>query len=141
MSKKFPYLFVPGTHGPTPRSVIPVQIGLNASDGLYAYPALIDSGADICMFPPEVAREIGIVDLTSGRRNGASGVVEGISAEYYIHRISINVGGWIDEIDAGFMPGLTRLGHGILGQKGFFENFIVKFDLRKGEIELERHDS
>ena len=39
------------------------------------------------------------------------------------------------------MPGLTRLGHGILGQKGFFENFIVKFDLRKGEIELERHDS
>jgi hypothetical protein len=26
--------------------------------------------------------------------------------------------------------------HGLVGQKGFFENFIVKFDLLKEEVEL-----
>jgi len=47
------------------------------------------------------------------------------------------VGGWTHKIDAGFMPsvGPRRMPYGIVGQKGFFDLFTVKFDLLKEEIE------
>ncbi len=35
-----------------------------------------------------------------------------------------------------FSSEFSRLGHGILGQKGFFDTFVVKFDFLKEEIEL-----
>ena len=34
--------------------------------------------------------------------------------------------------------GIARLGYGVVGQKGFFEIFVVKFDLLKEEIELKQ---
>ena len=48
----------------------------------------------------------------------------------------VTVGGWSYDIKAGFLPNIARLGHGVVGQAGFFENFIVKFDHAKEEIEL-----
>jgi len=30
----------------------------------------------------------------------------------------------------------AALPYGLVGQRGFFENFIVKFDLQKEEVEL-----
>mgnify|MGYP001607964096 FL=1 len=36
----------------------------------------------------------------------------------------------------GFSYDIAKHGFGILGQKGFFDIFVVKFDLVKEEIEL-----
>ena len=37
---------------------------------------------------------------------------------------------------AGFLSNIARLGYGVVGQKGFFDVFLVKFDLLKEEVEL-----
>ena len=57
---------------------------------------------------------------------------------YYLHLVIIEVGGWEYKIEAGFMPDVAGrvMPYGIVGQKGFFDNFIVKFDLLKEEVEL-----
>jgi hypothetical protein len=36
------------------------------------------------------------------------------------------------------MPNVAgrTMSYGVVGQNGFFENFIVKFDLLKGEVEI-----
>ena len=141
MPMKFPYRFIPGAHGVTTRPIIPIQMGLTEQSATRGYLALIDSGADICLFSPEVALEIGIKDVTKGPKSSVSGVVAGAKSDYYMHRVVIKIGGWPFAMDVAFMPDFTRLGYGILGEKGFFENFIVKLNLRKTEIELKRHDS
>ena len=141
MPIKFPYRFIPGARGVTPRPVIPIQMGLTEESAIYGYVALIDSGADICLFPSLIAKEIGILDITSGIKNRVLGVVAGLSADYYMHRVVVKIGGWPYRMDVGFMSELQKVGYGILGQKGFFENFVVKLNLKKGEIELKRHDS
>ncbi len=51
--------------------------------------ALVDSGADVSMFSPSVARILGI-HLTRGRRRTFRGL--GGHIEAYVHRISLRVG-------------------------------------------------
>jgi hypothetical protein len=46
------------------------------------------------------------------------------------------VGGWDYNIKAAFLRKIGPYGYGVVGQRGFFDNFIVKFDLLKEEIEL-----
>ena len=55
-----------------------------------------------------------------------------------MHNIEIEVGGWSYKIEAGFMLDVAGrvMPFGLVGQKGFFNNFIVKFDLLKEEVEL-----
>jgi hypothetical protein len=49
-------------------------------------------------------------------------------------------GGWTHpNVRVGFMASLSKNGHGLLGQHGFFALYSVKFDLRKSEIELKEH--
>ncbi len=120
------------------RPVIPIELTYN--DRTVPYDVLIDSGSDICIFHSNIGDLLGI-DLTSGRPEEVFGVGGKVSI-YYLHRISIMVGGWPFEIDAGFMPNVSGsvVPYGILGQKGFFEHFVVKFDLSKEEIELRRKE-
>jgi len=53
---------------------------------------------------------------------------------YYLHNISIKVGGLDYKAEVGFMS-MRDNAYGIVGQKGFFNKFIVKFDLQKEDIE------
>jgi len=63
--------------------------------------------------------------------------VAGQVRPYYIHVVAIHVGGWLHEnVPVGFMPELSKTGHGLLGQYGFFNLFKIQFDLPKGEIDL-----
>jgi len=50
--------------------------------------------------------------------------------------VVINIGGWNYKTTVGFSYDIAKHGFGILGQKGFFDIFVVKFDLLKEEIEL-----
>jgi len=100
------------------------------------YEVLVDSGADFCIFSSEAGEALGL-NIKKGKMRKVFGVGGKVSL-YYLHKVNIEVGGWMYEIEAGFMPDVAGkiMRYGLVGQKGFFENFIVKFDLLKEEIDL-----
>lgn len=113
-----------------------VEIRVKHTDTSIRYEVLVDSGADICLFSAAIGEAIGI-KVESGKKNEVMGV-GGKFSIYYIHPVVIEVGGWAHNIEAGFMPDVAGhvMPYGIVGQKGFFDNFVVKFDLLKEDIEL-----
>lgn len=118
------------------KPIIPVKISFHGKELKYA--ALIDSGADFCIFDGEVGEHLGI-DVRSGTREIFGGVQEKGGAEAFFHKVALNVGGWDYDTIIGFSYDIAKRGFAVLGQKGFFEIFIVKFDLLKEEIELKEH--
>lgn len=115
------------------KPIVPVQI--TAGREVIRYAALIDSGADFCIFDGQIGEYLGL-DVRAGRREVFGGIQERGGAEAFLHNISISIGGWKYGIDAGFSYDIAQHGFGILGQKGFFDLFVVKFDLLKEEIEI-----
>lgn len=115
------------------RPIIPVKIIY--SDQEIKYAALIDSGADFCIFDAELGEYLGIA-IQSGRREVFGGIQEKGGAEAFLHPITLNVGGWEYHTTIGFSYDIAKHGYGILGQKGFFDLFTVKFDYQKEEVEL-----
>ena len=131
---KFPYTKFPqGIKRPI------IRIAIEHKGKELPYFGLIDSGADINLFHGELAELLGL-DLEAGEKRSVGGIVEGERREYYVHRVTLKIGGWRhDNVMVGFMPSLSKSGHGLLGQYGFFDLYSVKFDLPKGEIELKPH--
>jgi hypothetical protein len=118
------------------RPIIPVIIRNPVTEQSVRYLALIDSGADQCIFAGEIGELIGL-DVTAGAKHTVSGVVAGETRPYYLHEVEIEVGGLRRSAAVGFMPDLATNGHGLLGQVGFFDVFsFVKFERPKGTIEL-----
>ena len=122
-------------YGPTTiRPVIEIKLKSNSES--LRYEVLVDSGADLCVFNSEIGEAIGI-DVKKGKPREVFGV-GGKASVYYLHPVKIDVGGWEYEIQADFMSDVAgrAVPYGIVGQKGFFENFVVRFDMKKEEIEL-----
>ena len=122
--------------GKTLRPVIPIKVKKGSKK--INYQVLVDSGADMSIFDEELGEFIGL-NVRSGKPHEVFGV-GGKASIYYLHKIKIEVGGWEYEIEAGFMPNVAGrvMPYGLVGQKGFFDNFIIKFDLLKEEIDLKR---
>jgi len=112
-----------------------IPIGISFNDRSLRYVALIDSGADFCIFDAEIGEYLGI-DVRSGAKELFGGIQEKGSAEAFLHQVAINIGGWNYQTTVGLSYDIAKYGFGILGQKGFFDIFVVKFDLLKEEIEL-----
>lgn len=129
---KFPYK----RYSPTVlRPVIPVN--LKSGNKSIAYEALVDSGADLCLFDAELGEYLGI-EVKAGKKREVFGV-GGKASIYYLNKITVEVGGWSFEIEAGFMFGVSgnQLRYGVLGQRGFFDQFkSINFDYNKGDVEL-----
>jgi hypothetical protein len=115
-----------------------IEIRVKNKERSIRYEVLVDSGADICLFDSEIGKAIGI-EIEKGKPREVMGV-GGKYSLYYLHPVTIEVGGWSYESEAGFMPKVGSLAapYGIVGQIGFFENFVVKFDLIKEEVELKQ---
>ncbi len=115
------------------RPIIPIGLQYGKSDTIN-YEVLIDSGADINIFNAEIGKLLGI-DIYTGKRFEVSGIT-GKSEPYFVHDIKVSVGGKVINVEAGFMvnPGLDW--YGVVGQKGFFDKFVIKFDYSKKEIEI-----
>jgi len=126
-------------YGKTLRPVISITLKHNGIE--IGYEVLVDSGADLCIFHAQIGEAIGI-DIKTGKLQQVDGV-GGKSSIYYLHKLMVTVGGHAREIEAGFMPnvGINTMLYGLVGQHGFFENFIVKFDLQKEEVELKMRQS
>ena len=119
------------------RPIIPIEIAYK--NQRVRYEVLVDSGADSNIFDAEIGRILNI-DIEKGGKKTVGGIT-GIPEDYYVYPVTINIGGWEYKTQAGFLPNIARLGYGIVGQKGFFDIFIVKFDLVKARIELKERKS
>ena len=111
-----------------------IPIGLLFNGKIINYEALIDSGADFNIFNAEIGELLGI-DVRSGKKIEFSGIA-GKPFEVYLHSLTLKMGGWQYKIIAGFSYEISPYGFGILGQKGFFNLFRVKFIYSKGVIEI-----
>jgi hypothetical protein len=114
------------------RPIIPVTL-FGPKGEVHVY-ALLDSGADRCLFNLEIANEIG-VDLRTGEKEKGFGI-EGHGIDIFVHKIRLQVKD-IDkkiEVSAGFSdaPGIVP----ILGQEGFFDNFRIKFEKDHDSVEI-----
>jgi hypothetical protein len=112
-----------------------IPIGLSVGGEPFDYSALIDSGADFCIFDAGIAEALEF-DVRNGKRLNFSGVQETRGAEAFLHDVTILIGGTKHKIPIGFSYDIAKDGYGILGQRGFFDIFSVKFDYQKEEIEL-----
>ncbi len=116
------------------RPVIPIQL-INGENRV-GHLALIDSGADFCVFHGSLGETIGLV-VESGRLENFSGVSgKGKPLVAYFHNIRIEVGGHMFDCWAGFSREIEGLPYGFLGQLGFFNLFDVHLDYNKERIEL-----
>lgn len=115
------------------KPIIPVLLTIGTKKVGYA--ALIDSGADFCIFDAEIGEQLGL-DVRNGRKEVFGGIQERGGAEAYFHEVTLAVGGYEYRITAGFSYDIAKNGFGILGQKGFFDLFTVKFDYQKEIVEL-----
>src|SRR5437879_3704335 len=112
---KFKYKELP--HG-LKRPIIRIVLSHNGRE--VPYYGLIDSGADINLVHADLAPLLGI-ELEDGKRHIAGGIVEGERRPYYVHTVTVHVGGSKHEdVPVAFMPSLAKTGHGLLGQYGFF---------------------
>jgi len=137
MTIKFHYKKIVGLEGKTQkiialRPIIPLSI--RQGNGQIRYEALIDSGADFCIFHAELGRLLGL-DIEKGMRKKFGGVT-GQTGIAFIHAVTLDLGGFEVETECGFSDDISRDGYGILGQDGFFDNFKVTFDRRSEKVEL-----
>lgn len=98
--------------------------------------ALVDSGADYCLFHSSVADELGI-DLKRGWVKDFAGIAAGQIVQAYMHTIQLEVQGCDKrfEIEAGFADS-DAIG-GLLGGIGFFDNFKITLEKYKGRFQIE----
>lgn len=94
--------------------------------------ALVDSGADDCIFPLEVANDLELpLDPKNAHRYG--GIGAGRITAIFAH-VKMEVGGWTVPLYAGFSDAPRVVP--ILGQGGFFDMFEVRFNRPKEVVEL-----
>lgn len=120
------------------KPILPVEIEHEGRS--VQYEALVDSGADPCIFDAEVGEYVGL-NVRSGSRITFGGIQERGGATAYVHSVRLRVGGHAHAVPVGFSYDIAKQGFGVLGQKGFFDLFVVKFDLRKEEIELNEREA
>jgi hypothetical protein len=92
--------------------------------------ALIDSGADVCVFDREIATHLGV------RLNeAASKTVGGIGGEIvaYPGNVNVEIGDQVIALRIYFAPDLPV---NLLGRSDFFHHFLVLFDERHHRLEL-----
>jgi hypothetical protein len=77
------------------------------------------------MFHAGFCKSLGI-RLEDGIRSDLSGVVGGKTAPMYFHKVKILVGTQQVTTMAGFSDEMSVAG--LLGRRGFFEDFVVKID-------------
>src|SRR5712691_6862109 len=96
------------------RPVIPIEI--THKERSIKYEALVDSGADLCIFDSQIGELLGI-NIENGQTREVAGIT-GTKEKYYIHPVTIKIGGWPYKINVGFLPNIAQLGYGVVGQQG-----------------------
>jgi len=93
--------------------------------------ALVDSGADRCTFPTTMGEAIGL-DVHSVTPEVTKGI-NNINTNIYVHDVLIIVRNNRLHVKCGFVD---ELGIPLLGQEGFFDQYLIKFHHHKKQFEL-----
>lgn len=150
----FPYIGIPlPATDPFPQGQTafrPLAVARIAATNGKTFTCIIwpDSGADQCVFPLSFAIALGLDPLTM-KQQITGGVGNSGNVTYY-ENLTIEVGEFVDiggtstfdvrfsfQTYAGFTAGLEAQGLGLLGQSGFFENFLVNFDHKNRVFHVE----
>lgn len=110
-----------------------IKIGIRGRSTVY-YEVLIDSGADDSIFPEDLAQIAGI-ELDKNNYKEFNGLGGGKVRGYKNKNVVIlNLGGHEFPSDLYFCKEFS--GNGILGQRGFFNKFRIRFAYSKKKIEI-----
>lgn len=94
---------------------------------------MLDTGADHCVFPESFMAPLGI-DPLSAPAESTTGV--GAISVTRFHTVKIEIAGLLElSVYAGFTDGLESWGIGLLGHRGFIDQF--KLTLEPGFFEIE----
>jgi hypothetical protein len=120
-------------------AVGPITVAAVATDAVLSpFPcyALIDSGADDCIFPASFGRQLGL-DIQTGRHYPFGGAGS-VNLDAYFFDIQIAIPGIRRSYNlaVGFTEALEPQGCGLLGQNGFFDRFSVRFNHSRGIITI-----
>ncbi len=132
---KFEYLEIPSREHGKPsarRPYIPIRIlyGARFQDLM----CLVDSKADLCLFPAKIGEILGI-DLETGTREEIGGIAESPIVAY-IHPVRLIVRGLSGvDVDAGFTES-AGIRAGILGQIGFFDKYRITFQRNRNWVDV-----
>ena len=132
-SQTFKEVF-PGTKGIfKPQIKLAIQYGA-IKETIFA---LVDSGADACLFPKGIAELLGI-QIRKGERIDFTGI-SGTQTPFFFHEVEFFLGPFYVKTKAGFSLN-DNIGVGaILGQKGFFEHFLIPYDYKNKFLEIKKH--
>jgi len=99
------------------------------------FEVLIDSGADYSVFDAEIG---GLLDLELQGSEDAKDFrgIGGGQVTGYRHEVGMIIGGHKFQLPVYFAEDLGRDSYGVLGQRGFFEFFRVRFIYSKQALEL-----
>ncbi|MBI4092288.1 MAG: retropepsin-like domain-containing protein [Candidatus Levybacteria bacterium] len=114
------------------RPVIPVILKSPAKFMIYS--ALIDSGADNCIFSLDIADLLHIKPKTKDKTQFIGVGKDTVNG--YFSTIELRIGDIFYQTKVIFAD-MSDFGHGILGQKGFFDHFDVKLSYNKQIIEID----
>lgn len=114
------------------RPIIKIGIIKGVDNQPLEYEVLIDSGADECVLPIELA-EIAQIDLANTETKEFRGIGGGVATGYK-KQVTILLGGSQYSTPVYFSSGIK--GYGILGQRGFFEKFRIRFIYSAKKIEI-----
>lgn len=116
-----------------------IQIDFETPSGNFGYLVLIDSGADYCIFHASIGEQLGL-DIKSGKLLTFFGT-SGEPQKAYFHEVTFKIGGWVHTCEVGFSYDMEKLAYGLLGQDGFFNKWVVKFEYQKENIDLREIES
>ncbi len=129
-SVSFPYIRFPALPSPAfptrisvDRPALETRIEYQGTIFPLSFFSIIDSGADSCVFPSLLGKQIGI-DIKSGLSEGTMGVAGSGTTYYHSIRVYVSIQGSWYQFDcfAGFMDEMDQFGMGLLGSSWFFQS-------------------
>lgn len=103
-----------------------VRVSKKHSAPSIRFAAILDTGSPFCLFHADIGQNIG-VDIKSGIEQSIAGVVPGVNTTAYFHRLNLHIeANWIIEATVGFIENFQC--PALLGRRGFFDRFVVRFD-------------
>lgn len=116
-------------------SLVPVTLTSTSKEKSITLDALVDSGADSCIFPGMIGIALGI-NVHEGPKQLISGL-GGRQVEARFHYIKLRIGNIQFDVYAGFSFDTIGIS-GLLGQRGFFDNLRVVFDRTDNSVIINR---
>jgi hypothetical protein len=126
---------------PTGRQVHRPIVRLDLVNGPNRLPcyAIVDSGADHCIFPLSFGIALGFDPLTTIPVTAAG--IGNSAVATFNWTVTLDFGGvFVTRVFAGFSDGVNAIGFGLLGQLGFFDQVNVAMNYRKKEFFIETDD-